>query len=65
MQLDKITEDAAAQHVARSLEESKDPDKIKAWNNGERAREQAVGIVSVIMAEALAAVEQGEKPNAG
>ncbi len=64
MELEKFTDDAAAQHVARSLEELKDADKLKAWNSGERAREQAAGIVSALVAEALAAVDQGEKPNA-
>lgn len=58
--LEKITE----QHVARSLNEMADPSKADEWLNGQRAKEQAEQIVSVLLAEAIQRLEQGENPNA-
>lgn len=61
MDLDKFVSEIAEKHVARSLEEMSDPDKVDRWENGERADEQAAEIVTQVLSEALQVLEQKEK----
>jgi len=56
-----IPEQMAAEHVAQSLDELRDPDKRSRWIDGSRAKEQAEAIVARIIADALGRIE-GRKP---
>ncbi len=39
--------------IARSVAESGDKEKVSRWNNGERAQEEAIAIVTASLAEKI------------
>jgi histone H3/H4 len=61
MELDEFADEMAKKHIARSLEDMRDPQKNSTWKISERAREQAQEIAEALVKDII---EQGEK-NAG
>ena len=60
--VEKLARDIAAKHVARSIDEMRDPAKVAEWADGPRAEQFSVSELETALSEILEPKTE-EKPN--
>lgn len=61
---DEIADEIAKRHVEKSLAQAEDQDKVDQWASGERAKEDAVEIASLLLQQAEKRLEERSDDNA-